>query len=318
MRVFIAKILLFLGVLTVALFLLSISARLWLRHGDFYKLNPTTRTIILGHSQTECGLNDSLISHAQNFSQGGEAYFYTYLKLQKLLDDNKGVKNVLLSYANNQIDERMDKWIWGAEYMYQYYPKYSCMMNGSDLKLLLSGNPKTLLNSETKFLREAVSFAISRKSSMIEDRNWGGYLYLEREKVDSLLGTNYLNEQKKLNFLSLSKSNILYLNKIKSLCKQRGVNLFLIRMPVDHRLPFLVNEKQYQEVRLNYFPDLPYWDFKDYPIPVNELGDFDHLNHLGARRFSAFLNEIVTKGLMTSKKPQTEIEQAFPNIPEPK
>ncbi|RZJ29436.1 MAG: hypothetical protein EOO48_07505 [Flavobacterium sp.] len=289
----------------------SVLAKMVLKRGDFFRLKPDTEYLILGHSQPECGINDSLISHAQNFSQGGESYFYTYLKLQKLLEANPKVKTVFISYANNQVNTRMDKWIWGNENMYANYPKYSFMMDSHDYRVLLAHNPQEVLKSETKLVKDFLGFMVKNRTDYLRDRNWGGYLYINRSKVDSLLKTDYLEKERKAIKLKFSRKNIEYLQKIVALCKQKNVRIIFLRMPVRPDLPFLKNEKQFLAVKRILFNDIEFIDFKNFPAAHDEVGDFDHLNHVGARRFSLFFNGLLESGLLKSRNMQGDINAAM-------
>ena len=61
-----------------------------------FVLPDTVDKIVLGHSHPECALNDSLVPGLANFSNSGEAYFYAYYKLKKILDQNKNIKTVFI------------------------------------------------------------------------------------------------------------------------------------------------------------------------------------------------------------------------------
>ncbi len=291
-----------------------LSARKFFDNDDFYKLKPQTKIILLGHSQTECGVNDKLIDGMQNFSQGGESYFYSYLKLQKLLDSNPTVKNVVISFSNNQIQEKMDKWVWGDENMYNYYPKYAFMMQRPDYEILMRNNFKTMLASEAKLAKTFVSTAISDKEDLLSDRNWGGYLHLKRMKVDSLLKTDYLRKEANQDFDALSEVNIQYLQKIQDLCKSSDVKLHFLRMPVHRKWVFKANEPVFQSVRKQKFPNVKFLDFQDFPVSNEELGDFDHLNHRGATRFSVTLDGLIKSGLLQSADPYARINDEINSV----
>ncbi len=314
MRLFLKRLLWFVLPLLVIFAGCSLVSKLVLRCGDFYRLKPDAENIILGHSQTECDLNDSLIARTQNFSQGGEAYFYTYQKLKKLAADNPQIKTVFISYANNQINERMDKWIWGNENMYNYYPKYSFMMDWSDYQTLLRHNPQEVLKSETKSIKDFAMFLIKNHKDFLRGRNWGGYLYLKRDKVDSLLKTDYLKKERNAIKLKRSETNIGYLEKIVRFCKEKHIRIIFIRTPIRPDMPFLKNEAQYKEVKKARFNDVPMLDFRDFPATTDEFGDFDHLNHKGARRFSVFFNTLLADGILQSATMQADIDKAIQTL----
>ncbi len=287
-----------------------IASRSYFQNDDFYRLNPATTTVVLGHSQTECGFNDRLVRGTQNFSQGGEAYFYTYQKLKKFIDANPSLKNVVVSFSNNQIDSQMDKWVWGEENMYSYYPKYAFMMEMQDYEMLMQNNPKTMLAAEAKMFKSFASSAIKGRDNLLEDRNWGGYLHLKRKKIDSLIKTDYLRKESKRDLKQVSQISIDYLQKIKQLCDQHQVKLFFIRMPAHQLWVYRQNEDLFQQVRKKYFNEVRFLDFQDFPLTNDEMGDFDHLNFDGAKRFSLFFGDLMHRGLLQSADPQKRIDDA--------
>ena len=121
MKQFLYKIALFIVSFTVLVISISIASKNYIESNATFTIKPTTTNIIIGHSQPECGLNDSLIINTENFSQGGESYFYTFQKVKKLLSVNDKIKNVFISFSNNQIAVEMDKWTYGDKYIINYY-----------------------------------------------------------------------------------------------------------------------------------------------------------------------------------------------------
>ena len=311
MTALLRKIFLFLAILAVTLIIGSVLTKNYLRNGDFYRVKGDTNVIMLGHSQPECGLNDSLVPHLRNFAQGGESYFYTYQKAKKLLADNPQIKTVIISYANNQINERMDKWIWDDKYIYNSYPKYNFMMETDDYSQLFRHNFTEVLKAETKAFKDFASFASKGRKDYLANRNWGGYLHLKRNKIDSLLKTDYLEKERRDITGKTSETNIEYLEKIVALCQAKGVKVLFIRMPARQEMPFFKNEAQYQQIKSSRFAAVELLDFKDFPAVIDEYGDFDHLNHKGAARFSAYFNQLMEAGLLRAANKQQQIDASI-------
>lgn len=275
-----------------------------------YHFKASADKMVIGHSYTECGLNDSLMANTINLSQGGESYFYAYLKLKKLLPANPQIKTVLVSYANNQIQERMDKWVWDDKYLDNNLPKYIHAMDASDYAFLLRKNPVGVLRAELTLIKNAAGTAV-RPRDLFADRTIGGYLYLKRNKVDSLLKTDFLARERKSIRLKVSEANVDYLKKIVALCHQYHVEIVFLRMPMRPDSPFAKNESQYDSIKKTDFPDIALLDFKNYPTPAEECGDFEHFNHIGARKFSLFFNTLLADGLLESSHKQQQIDQAI-------
>ena len=278
-------------------------SRYAINSGAFFAINKNAKILIIGHSQTESALNDSLIANTHNLSQGGKAYFYTYLELKKVLAENKQIKTVILSYSNNQIDAKMDKWIWGEESMTNYFPKFSFIMDLAEYQLLGGKSLPLLFRSEVIALKNNLSFILKRRQTVYTDRNWGGYLHLERNAFEA-------NKKKKNQVTcsaTLSDVNILYLDKIVTLCKQRNIPLFFLRTPVYKDYPFLKNESEFLAIKKQHFSAVPFLDFKDFPMQTNEMADFEHVDYKGAKRLSVFLDTLIKNGLLQNSNPEQMI-----------
>ncbi|CAM3385348.1 SGNH/GDSL hydrolase family protein [Flavobacterium longum] len=310
MKAALQKLALFSVILLAMLLLAAWAARRVSGRESRYHFKASADKMIIGHSYTECGLNDSLIARTINLSQGGESYFYAYLKLKKLLPANPQIKTVLVSYANNQIQERMDKWVWDDKYLDNNLPKYIYAMDVSDYVFLLRKNPVGVFRAELTLIKNAASTAV-RPRDLFADRTVGGYLYLKRNKVDSLLKTDFLEKEQKSIRMKVSKANVDYLKKIVELCRKHHVDVVFLRMPMRPDSPFAKNESQFDSIRKADFADVAFLDFKHYPTPAVECGDFEHFNHIGARKFSLFFNDLLSDGLLQSGNKQERIDQAI-------
>jgi hypothetical protein len=276
----------------------------------FLKLSDKKNIIVLGHSHPECAFNDSLIPTVSNFGASGEAYFYTYLKGKKIIHNNKQIKVVLIEFENTQIDKVMDSWTWDNEHIYNSFARYYPFMEYSDFKFLWEKNSNAILECPPKsFIKELgknfLSAFILRKS-IISNNRFGGYLYLDRDKTDSLINdkpVNNLNSRYKTK-PELSEANINYLSKIIEFCEINNVKVFLIRSPIHHKYPGYVNETKFKELRDTRFSKIEFLDFKDFPLENYEFGDLGHLNHIGARVFSIFFNNLLDKNLLNKNNKQ--------------
>lgn len=260
-----------------------------------FQLPNSVHSLILGHSQPECAFNDSLISNVKNMAQGGEAYFYTYQKIKKLLPENPQIKTVYLSFSNNQIEPRMDEWTYDDEHLGNYFPKYAAQLDGEDYALLLQHNYKAVLSGELKALKNNLTFLAKGENDFLKNNNWGGYLYLKRNKLDSIIKVNFIQTIKKEFSHSVSTINVSYLKKIVEFCQQKNVKIIFYRTPVHPILFNEYNEQKFQQLRKQKFAKIPFLDFHDFKLTNDEMGDFDHLNFKGARKFSLHFNEFSKK-----------------------
>ena len=185
------------------------------------------------------------------------------------------------------------------------YPKYSPFMNLSDKVILVKNNLSGYFNS--------ISLSFKHNFGRILNRNFdysksiGGYLFLERDKTDSLV-----NNIKKDSFQSekfkISEYNLKYLTKIIELCEERGKKVILIRSPQHSKYSGYSNEILYQEIRKNHFSSIEYFDFSKFPLDNSEFGDLEHLNHKGAKIFSSWFNQLLNMNILKKCNKQEFID----------
>jgi hypothetical protein len=273
------------------------------------KTRPGITMIVTGHSHPECAFNDSLIQDLQNFSKSGEAYFYTYYKLTALLKQNPQIKTVFIDYSNDAITEIKDRWTWGSTYMGYLYPEYGLFIDKEGNRLLRNNNPKAWFNNQSRLMqRNLLSIA---NSDYDYSTRIGKYMHLVRQQLNPTNASQPTNQVDRTKLFRLSNTNITYLEKIITLCKQNAVKLFLIRSPIHPNSSDLINEKLYNQVYFSKFRSVEFLDFKNFPLKDEEYGNDVHLNFKGARKFSVFFDSLVKQGLLESQNKQGIINQAI-------
>lgn len=279
-------------------------------NGSFYKISPDKSILILGHSHTECGYNDSIIHDALNLSSGGECYFYTYFKLKKLLEENSNIKSVFVGYSNNMIEKEMDEWIWGEAYISARYPKYGAFMNLDDIGLLFKKNPKVMLATQPIATKKYISFLVGGNHDIIKEQAWGGYLFLKRDKTDSLIAAQASFPKEPID-TNLAEINLLYLDKIVMCCKSAGIPIYLIRSPLHPSYRGVRNEELFVKTTTSRYSDVSFLDFKNFPLANSEFGDLDHLNYKGAKKYSVFFQDLLDANLLKADNKQLMIDEAI-------
>jgi hypothetical protein len=275
------------------------------RHFANFKIGDNKRILIIGHSHSECAYNDSLISGVANFSQSGESYFYTYFKTKKLIERNPNIRTVFIEFTNNQIDKSQNDCIWGNKYMSYRFPKYGAFMDLNSYKLLLKENPKCFLSSSKTLIKYSIKSAFR---GFKNQDDIGGYLYLVRDKTDSLLANVSIHSISENKPQELSEKNIEYLRKTVDYLVSKNKKVFLIRSPLHKRYEGFNNEKQFQKLLKRKFSDIEFLDFSQFPLLNLEFGDLGHLNHKGATKFSIWFSNLLNNGLLEKDKKQNIID----------
>ncbi|MDD2305503.1 MAG: hypothetical protein PHP53_12450 [Prolixibacteraceae bacterium] len=307
MKQFISKLLSFVLIIIILVLIVTFINYKLINNSSFWKFPDKTRFIVFGHSHSAYAFNDSLITNMSNYSSSGEAYFYTYLKVKKIIPNNKQIKVVFIEFDNTSVDKKMDLWTWGDENIYSQFPSYFPLLTYPEFKLLWSKNSKAILNCAPQSFIKSIGYDYLKALHFekgITSYRFGGYSYNIRDKTDSLIN----NLQKKPNIEKtkneISETSITYLSKIIDLCRLNEVKVFLIRSPILYKYTGLENEQYLNELLGTKFSDYEFLDFKDFPLRNNEFGDFSHLNYRGAKKFSIFFNSLLESGFLNKPNKQ--------------
>ena len=142
----------------------------------------------------------------------------------------------------------------------------------------------------------------------MDQRDWGGFYANPRQKVDSIIKSN--EKQKKLNSTKIvvDTTNLPFVDKIASICKKRGIQLFLIRSPQHPKYAYCENEEQLQKILKTRYSQLFYLDFENFYLLNDDYADLEHLNYKGAKKFSLFFDALLKKGLIQSSNPEQMVQ----------
>lgn len=274
--------------LVVIVCLVVFGIQTWnIREQANFKFPKNYTYLMVGHSHAECAYNDSLIADFKNIATSGESYFYTFYKLKKVLEQNDSIKMVLVEFTNNQIYDNMDNWIWGDKYIAKFYPKYGSFISYWDTGLLLEHNSSAVINNFSVLQKRNLMNTLKGDYNFYNDL--GGYIHYEQNDLEKAL--LYQQETKTHEPLkNISSTNLFYLEKIVSLCKQMDKDIVFIRSPQHSKLKMRDDESEFLKVYFNKFKKVPYIDFNDFDIPDTGFKDLGHLNYKGAEIISNKLN----------------------------
>ncbi|WP_316811940.1 hypothetical protein [Pedobacter heparinus] len=300
----IAKFSLVLLVLLVAGLLFTAS---YISNKSNFKIPDYADKIIIGHSHPECAFNDSLITNTINIAQSGESYFYSYYKVKQLLQQNKNIKYVFVEFTNNQIEKKMEEWIWSGLFLSYKYHTYAPFIDYQGNSLLMKNNPKSLLKLQIKTLLNNIKVILFKDYDYA--RKTGGYLYLGKSKTDSLIKLKDITIGKNEIHELLPIENLAYLDRIVNLCQIKGVKVILLRSPLHKKYPGIKNENEFKKLLTVKYRHIHFLDFKNFPLQDEEFADLEHLNFKGAKKFSAFFNDLLAHGLMDVPDQQKTIDR---------
>ena len=262
---------------------------------------------VLGHSHPECAFNDSLIDGMKNFALSGEAYFYNYYKVKSMLLHGVKLNNVFIEYSNNSLSTDVCEWIWDDQNLSRSYVKFSPFMDLRDNAFIFAHNPSGWLNSYCLSMKWRMDQLFKSRVNYLDYS--GGYKYLDRSDMDSLLRTSDGNQNRMENTtMEVCDMNIFYLKELIQLLESNHSKVFLIRSPLHKVYPGFKYEPAYDSIYQQHFSHVERLDFSRFPLNDDDFGDLEHLNYKGAKKFSLAFNDMLSNGLLSSSVKQNFID----------
>jgi len=281
---------------SLMLLLSFVATSSFVKKGKYYSVPHDIHSVILGHSHPACAFNDKIIHGFYNLSQFTEGYPYSYFKAKVILENNSHIKNVFIEYTNNQIGYWAKERVFGSYMSINMERMFPLLDKNFTLKsFYTSKNISEISSSLIKSYKKNLDFIFSDSPNYLE-KNWHDHKAPDHifDTADTIAKKR--NQKEFVNFLNIQEENLRYLFAIKQLCKKYGVNLFLIRSP----LPKYVrdgdmNEDFFLLVKQTYFSEIPFLDFSNYPLTIDNFADNSHLNVEGSRKFSRFFYDSLVK-----------------------
>lgn len=300
MKHFLLKFTLFFFVFVLFIFSINRWADGYVENNRFYKFNDTVNSIIIGHSHAECAYIDSLIPHTINIAQSGEAYFYSYIKLRKLLEANKNIRRVMIEVTNNNLEKEMDEWTFGEMYLRYRYQKYAHLLQPEELRLLFRKNPLAVTDAVAVTVKNNLDYKRVGSMPYYTYTDWGGFKKWEQSKIDSFLQIQKKQQQIKPAVTAIpvfkeSAYNLRFLDSIVALCRQHQKQVLFLRAPQhpSYRNPF-IDSVYFKTLKARYSA-IPLIDFGNMELPDEEYLDFQHVNFKGAIKVSGKLDSVLNQ-----------------------
>ncbi|MGO1752601.1 MAG: hypothetical protein ACTHYV_08915 [Psychroflexus sp.] len=302
MKRFIKSILYFIPILGIAVVaLICITTFIDYKNADFsFKSHP--KYIITGHSQPESAYNDTIISDFKNISFTAESYFYNFIKIKKVLEDNNSIEVVFIEFTNNQINKEKDQWIWGKDYMLRGFEKYASFMSFDEKLMLIKKNPVNFINALSLSENNKITRILSHNHNY--EKALGGFRYLKRYELDSLIkvtpDVKYLSTEE----IEVSEKNLSYLDDMIEFCQAKNKRVIFVRSPIHEKYPELKNDEKFLEILNTRYASIEFLDFLEFPLSTSERGDFHHINHKGAKVYSEWFANLLKDGLLDKENKQ--------------
>lgn len=250
-------------------------------------LDDEFSVLILGDSQTEADLNDSIIKNSINLSNSGDPIYFFYIKLKKILKKGSSPKVLILSFSpNNLYSEGFNE----VPKMKTKLKKYFFMMDWNDLQDIATHN----FTGGYQGLISSIFYSPRTKNfwsrNEITEVAIGGYRKLPVDN-NKLLEKD-IAESKTFNASEPNKISLKYFLKIIELCEKYKIKLVLLNTPI-HKSLQIKQQKQkesYDKFIGNLNENIVIWDYFNFELDDRYFYDENHLNEDGASIFSVFIN----------------------------
>ena len=283
MKKFIHNLFLFAGAVAIIL-VLSIVFYCFM-----FKTPQTNKIPFLGDSTGKATINPKIATRYENYSQGGEAYLFTYFKLKQLIKTQK-VDTVLINFSpSNLINNEFE--FASSEWRERYLP----LVDVEGQKDLFFANPSIYIKSWIGLGKEGVHLL---KNNTI---SFGGYTPNIKNYDE-----NYYKPKEETHIPIYQTK---YLDKIVKICKEQKIHLVFVNLPKyihDKNYP-KYNRKEFLEFYYKNYSNIDFIDISDFNFSQkwggNEqdyFADIAHTSDKGGQAFSEFLSKTSLSELLKS------------------
>ncbi len=259
---------------------------------DLFKFPSSRNILVAGDSRTALSINDTIFSRAINVSNPAELYVYTYAKLKKLLPLNPQVDTVLLSFTFHSLTELTAHWSADVSMIRERLPRFAPLLGLEEESDLAIAAPLTffegLLETDRKNFSNILS---SKRLSQFGEIGIGGYNPMAGEMSDWQATVKPEKDaDEKMN--TPYGMQIKYLEKIITLCSERGVTVILFSPPVHSSNPRRSMTPVILKKSLPSVSDkILLLDYSEMQYADSLYRDYLHFNPRGAKVFSSYLQQ---------------------------
>lgn len=245
-----------------------------------FELPKNKTVLVIGDSQTQADINDTICSSVQNISLAHDGYFSMYKRMQLYIEANPQINTVILAMTPHTMSPVKDDFYHNFGYVEETTKHYLPYFSLEDWWVLLKNDPADLLSA----LVTPLKFYLTPSQERIKEMGFyeaADYSHLKEDiesgvvrLVPDSVEVNYGND-----------ITIEYLHKIVDFCKEKNFRLIGINTPVLHGEKYFDMEN-YRILVSNDFKDVEMWDDMDMEFPDSCRRDVNHLNKCGAFIYS--------------------------------
>lgn len=255
---------------------------------DYLRLPANVNKVFLGNSTFEYGIDDSLISNAQNFAQNAEPIDITYAKIKLLLRENPTIDTIFVELDDIVLyNDRLAPVISNSIYFDAFdFEDWMAYAKYYDFDRVIS-----LFTYSYDILKIKPIITNFFKSHTIVDLGVGGYQDLYRNKLSEDIN-KIENEQK----IGIDTQKVIpqgvsyYYSKIMSLNDIPKITIIFLNTPKHFKS---YSDTTYIDFWKNHLSTVRLIDCTNLSLPDSCFADCSHLNYKGARIYSDSLAKII-------------------------
>jgi hypothetical protein len=240
--------------------------------------------IILGDSQAEAGLNDSIINGYVNLSNSGTSLLYSYIKLRELKRSNPSLKSLILGIGARSFEKEKElKWVLNEDIILAR-SELMPFETTEEIKEMICqvGFWKGLLNLPFRTLKRAISSRPKLELLGSFKPLYSSNLNNEISKYSLL--PKYLNDT--------SKFELKYLRKIKYYCQNNDIEFIVVKLP-NYKPYFYYKSSELDSILNKELNSCKIIDYSKCNFDSSYYTDLIHLNEKGAAKLSVDLNNLI-------------------------
>ncbi|HMS65294.1 MAG TPA: hypothetical protein PKD83_08595 [Ignavibacteria bacterium] len=292
--------------LVVSVILYLLISSLYLHRINNLRVRENANILVLGDSQPQCAVNDSVYINLENFSQNSEHFFLTYNILQLIVKNNPQINTFILGCSFHNISAFSERYIFYKNNYKDNFPelvipRYFPVIDFGSKMFLIENN----LEGVVKSFKESVNYMIksfTRPYKEYHDYPFIGRYYASRKRVfnDSTVKASvdwhFYKDSAATELEDFSMLQEEYLKKIVSFCKEKNIKLILLNTPVYEGYYKQIPEK-FISGYYNFMNELEdsnkviLYDYSKFQVPDDYYGDGNHLNLKGALMLTPVIME---------------------------
>jgi hypothetical protein len=247
------------------------------------EVNKAGMIFIMGNSHPACAINDSILpNNYANISLNGEPLFYTTIKARRLLEDNCKIDSMIINFTNNSLTTIC--WVLDDNRMMGNYKQYFSLMNFKEHMFLF--NKKPVKAFKTILSLTPTDIYLSKR--IIN----GGSLFETGQRILPFRKTFNSSKERRIYNYQIEDEMLGFAQLLSLMNKYPSTYFIITRMPMRSSI-VLENENQYKNCleQLKKNQNCRLIDFLQTNLKDEEFWDYEHLNYIGAKRFTSVFKD---------------------------